>query len=67
MEVILRYIRNVSSLKKIQLKNHKNRTKNTCSFFMKLFLSQRIQQRHSVKDIYRTTFGIQTKENEHCT
>jgi len=28
MEVILRYIRNVSSLKKIELKNHKNRTKN---------------------------------------
>jgi len=28
MEVILRYIRNVSSLKKIELKNHMNRTKN---------------------------------------
>jgi len=28
IEVILRYIRNVSSLKKIELENHKNRTKN---------------------------------------
>jgi len=28
MEVILRYIRNVSSLTKIELQNHKNRTKN---------------------------------------
>ena len=41
MEVILRYIRNVSSLKKIELKNHKNRTENkkVVYFFIKLFLS----------------------------